>query len=163
MDLIGALEDPARYASRDRRNRGGRPLVIIASDDGRQLHAGPTRPLVKVGPHLGASLLGVMESEIPPGGGFPPHRHDDYEEAFYVLAGNIAYFTDDVWVTAPAGTMVFAPTGMAHGFRNDTAVAARHLAITSPAIAMTMVEDLFSVTPEDWPDVLTRYRSRLED
>lgn len=135
--------------------------MIIAPCDGRRLHAGPTRPVVKVGPHLGARLLGVMESEIPPGGGFPPHVHDEYEEAFYVLAGNIEYFLGGDWVTATEGTTVFLATGVVHGFRNVSGVAARHLAITSPATAMRMVEDLMNVKPQNWPDVLTRYDSRL--
>lgn len=123
--------------------------------------AGPTRPTVKVGPHIESRLLGVMESEILPAGGFPPHVHDDYEEAFYVLAGDVEYFTDGGWRTASAGTTVFAAAGEVHGFRNVTGFTARHLAITSPATAMNMVEDLLSVRPDDWPEIMTRYRSRL--
>jgi quercetin dioxygenase-like cupin family protein len=136
--------------------------VIIATSEGRRLHAGSTRPVVKIGPHVGARLLGVIESEVAPGGGFPPHLHEDYEEAFYVVAGDMTYLTDGEWVTAPPGTMVYAAAGAVHGFRNDTDVAARHLAITSPAIAVTMVEDLLNVKPQEWPDVLMRYGSRLE-
>jgi quercetin dioxygenase-like cupin family protein len=135
--------------------------VIIAAGEGRQLHAGPTRPVVKVGPHIRSRLLGVMESEIPPAGGFPPHVHDEYEEAFYVLAGDIEYFIDGAWATASTGTTAFVAAGAVHGFRNVTGVAARHLAITSPATAMNMVEDLLSVTPDEWPEIMTRYGSRF--
>lgn len=135
--------------------------MIIAPDEGRRLHAGPTRPVVKVGPHIGSRLLGVMESEIPPGGGFPPHLHDEYEEAFYVLDGCIEYFTDGEWITASAGTTVYLAAGVVHGFRNVTDTPTRHLAITGPATAMTMVEDLMNVTPRNWRIVLSRYGSRL--
>lgn len=136
--------------------------VIIAAGDGRRLHPGPTRPMVKVGPHIESRLLGIMESDIPPAGGFPPHVHDNYEEAFYVLAGDIEYFTASGWRTASVGTTFFAAAGAVHGFRNVTNNTARHLAITSPATAMNMVEDLLSVKPDEWPEVMTRYRSRLE-
>lgn len=135
--------------------------MIIAAGEGRQLQAGPTRPVVKVGPHISSRLLGVMESEVPPAGGFPPHVHDDYEEAFYVLAGDIEYFSDGAWATASTGTTVFVAAGAVHGFRNVTDFTARHLAITSPARAMNMVEDLLSVTPDEWPDIMRRYGSRL--
>ena len=135
--------------------------MIIAPEEGRQLRAGPTRPLVKVGMHSGSKLLGVMESEIPPGGGFPPHVHDEFEEAFYVLHGSIEYFADGEWTIASPGTTVYLATGVVHGFRNLTDAPARHLAITSPVTAITMVEDLLNVTPQRWPDVLSRYRSRL--
>ena len=135
--------------------------MIIAPGEGRRLHAGPTRPVVKVGPCIGSRLLGVMESQVSPGGGFPPHVHDEYEEAFYVLDGCIEYFADGEWIAASAGTTVHLAAGVAHGFRNVTGAPARHLAITSPAAAMTMVEDLLNVTPQHWPDVLSRYGSRL--
>lgn len=136
--------------------------MIIAAGEGRQLAAGPTRPIVKVGPYIDSRLLGIMESEIPPAGGFPPHVHDDYEEAFYVLAGDIEYFTHNDWHTASVGTTVFVAAGAVHGFRNVTGFTARHLAITSPATAMNMVEDLLRVKPDAWPNIMTRYRSRLQ-
>lgn len=110
---------------------------------GRRLQAGPTRPTVKVGPHDGGRLIGMLESELPPGGEFPGHVHDDYEEVCYVLAGQIDYLIDDTWAIAPAGTTLFISPGRVHGFRNTTDKPARHLAIASPAEAMTMIEELF--------------------
>ena len=58
--------------------------MIVQPGDGHQLPGGVTRPVVKVGPQLGSERLCVLESEIPSGGGFPPHVHDAHEESFYV-------------------------------------------------------------------------------
>jgi quercetin dioxygenase-like cupin family protein len=135
--------------------------AVVAAGDGRVLRAGPTRPTVKAGPHAGSRRIGVLESEVPPGGGFPGHVHDEYEEVFYVLAGEIDYLIDDSWVTAPAGSTVLIPPGRVHGFRNSGGEPARHLAIASPADAMTMVEELTQSPPDQWNAVLGRYRSRL--
>ncbi|MEU4603571.1 cupin domain-containing protein [Kribbella sp. NPDC023972] len=134
---------------------------VVAAGDGRALQAGPTRPTVKAGPHAGGRLIGMLESEVPPGGGFPGHVHDEYEEVFYVLTGDIDYLIDDSWVTAPAGSTVLIPPGRVHGFRNSGSESARHLAIASPADAMTMIEELTQSPPDQWDVILGRYRSRL--
>ena len=135
---------------------------VVPPGGGRELHAGATRPTVKVGPHAGSRLIGLLESEIPPGGGFPGHVHDEYEEVFYVLDGEVEYRLDDAWFAASAGSTVFIPPGRVHAFRNTGGQPARHLAISSPAVAMTMIEELLKA-PEQTADVLARYRSRRVD
>jgi quercetin dioxygenase-like cupin family protein len=137
--------------------------ALVPAGQGRPLRAGPTRPVVKVGPHIGSRLIGMLESELPPGGGFPGHVHDDYEEAFYVLAGQIDYLIGGTWTRAPAGSAVFVPPGQVHGFRNPGPEPARHLAIASPAEAMTMIEELAQAPPGQQPGVLARYRSRFAE
>ena len=133
--------------------------MIVPPGDGRHLSAGSTRPIVKVGPHLGSRLLGLLESELPPGAGFPGHVHEEYEEIFYVLEGEIAYLIGDEWATAPQGSTVFVPAGTAHGFHNPSQATSRHLAIASPAEAMTMIEELTSAGPDDLASVMARYRT----
>jgi quercetin dioxygenase-like cupin family protein len=132
---------------------------MIPSGEGRHLKAGLTRPIVKIGPHLGSRQLGLIESELLPGGGFPPHVHDEYEEAFYVLSGEIEYLIDGVWTSVGEGSTVFIPPGSVHGFRNATDSPARHLAITSPAVAISMIEELMNAAPGDMPAILARYHS----
>lgn len=132
---------------------------LVPTGEGRELPAGATRPRVKVGPHAGSRLIGMLESEIPPGGGFPGHVHDEYEEVFYVLEGEIEYRLDDAWLTADAGSVVFIPPGRVHAFRNAGARPARHLAIASPADAVTMIEEL-AAAPDRSAEILSHYRSR---
>ena len=109
---------------------------------------------------VGSRLLGLLESELPPGAGFPAHVHEEYEEIFYVLQGDIDYLIGDEWATAPQGSTIFVPAGTAHGFRNPSRATARHLAIASPAEAMTMIEELTSAGPDDLGSVMARYRTR---
>ena len=135
--------------------------VIVTPHEGRELRGGSTRPTIKVGPHNGGRLLGMLESELPPGVAFPPHVHDDYEEIFYVLRGEIEYLIDGAWTPAPAGSTVFVPPGHIHAWRNTTAEPAWHLAITSPAEGMTMIEEAVHATPGELDAVFARHRSRL--
>jgi quercetin dioxygenase-like cupin family protein len=143
----------------DRAVTGG----LVPAGHGRELATGTTRPTVKVGPHSGSRLIGMLESDVPPGGAFPGHVHDDYEEVFYVLAGEIQYLIDNDWTNAPAGSTVFIPPGRVHAFRNVGDEPARHLAIASPAVAMTMIEELAQAEPQELPAVFARYRSRIAD
>jgi hypothetical protein len=48
-----------------------------------------------------------------------------------------------------------------HGFRNTSDERVRHLAIASPAEAMTMIEELSQNAPAQQPAVLARYHSRF--
>jgi hypothetical protein len=53
------------------------------------------------------------------------------------------------------------PPGRTHAFRNTSGAPARHLAIASPAEAMAMIEELSLAGPEELPEILSRYQSRL--
>lgn len=47
--------------------------------------------------------------------------------------------------------------------RNNSDMPARHLAIASPAEAMTMIEELTKTTPEHRAAMFARYRTHLAD
>ena len=123
---------------------------------------GPNWLTVKVGPESGGRRVGLFESEMPPGGGFPfAHLHEAYEEVFYVLEGVVEYRVGDDWIAAPAGSTVFVPPGVAHAFRNSSQAVARHLVVHAPVEALAMVEEIGRTAPEGFAAVLGRYRSRL--
>ena len=63
--------------------------------------------------------------ELFPGGLVAPaHVHDDAEEAFFVLEGDLVFTLgdDDAEITAPPGTYVYIPPGTRHSFRNNSLV-----------------------------------------
>ena len=136
--------------------------IVVPPGGGRTFGVGPNRPTVKVGPEAGGQF-GVFESVLPPGAGPALHRHQRYDEAFYVLAGQIEYQVGDRRVMATAGTFVFAPARSAHGFRNVGASKGRHLVITAPAEALDMIEAVYSVAPDQIAEVYDRYDTELVD
>lgn len=69
---------------------------------------------------------------MPPGFGSPYHTHHDEDESFYVLEGEIAFIVDGAWQKAGAGTFVFGPREIAHGFKVVGASPARMLLMTTP-------------------------------
>jgi quercetin dioxygenase-like cupin family protein len=77
--------------------------------------------------------LSAIEVDVPPGWPGPPlHRHD-FDETFYVLAGELTFELDGARRTAGTGELVFAPGNVAHGFANFTDAPARYLLICTPA------------------------------
>lgn len=90
--------------------------VLVEPGAGREVRFGPNRLTVKVGPESGGQQFGVFESVLPPGAGAFAHRHRSYEEAFYVLEGEIEYCLDERLMTAAAGACVFVAAGVAHAF-----------------------------------------------
>jgi quercetin dioxygenase-like cupin family protein len=78
--------------------------------------------------------LGVIEVEVPPGSGTPPHHHDS-PEIFRVLEGEITFghFGEGPpsLVAAGPGTVVTVPTRVPHNYAN---------ASTAPASMLVVVE-----------------------
>ncbi len=66
------------------------------------------------------------------GEGPPAHHHNSYDEAFYVLAGDMEFCVDDATARVPTGSLAFVPRGATHSFRNPCPEPARMLVITTP-------------------------------
>lgn len=71
--------------------------------------------------------------ETAPGGGPPPHWHENEDEWFLVLEGQAEFFKDGVWTPVAAGSAVFAPRGSVHAFRNAGQTPLKQLLSTSPS------------------------------
>jgi quercetin dioxygenase-like cupin family protein len=74
----------------------------------------------------------LIDIQIPPGGGPPPHRHD-FEESFTVLEGEIQATFRGEKSTVHAGQTVHIPANAPHSFTNAGQSAARLLCICAPA------------------------------
>ena len=77
--------------------------------------------------------VSVMENDVPARWVGPPlHRHD-FDEAFYVLEGELTFQRDEELGTAGPGELVFAPRGAVHTLANRGDRPARYLLICTPA------------------------------
>jgi mannose-6-phosphate isomerase-like protein (cupin superfamily) len=71
--------------------------------------------------------------DIAPGRELEAHVHDDEDDAFYIVEGEMTFTFGEEAVLASPGTFVLVPPGVEHGFRNDGAAAVRMLNIHAPA------------------------------
>ena len=65
--------------------------------------------------------------------GPPLHVHEDEDDAFYVLDGELTFLLPDGELAAPAGTFVLVPPGVEHTFENRTDEPVRILNVHAPA------------------------------
>jgi quercetin dioxygenase-like cupin family protein len=77
--------------------------------------------------------VALVENTVPAHWEGPPLHHHDFDEAFYVLDGELTFQVGDDLTAAPAGTLAFAPRGAHHTLANLSAEAARYLLVCTPA------------------------------
>jgi quercetin dioxygenase-like cupin family protein len=63
----------------------------------------------------------------------PPLHHHDFDEAFYVLEGELTFQLRDELFTRRAGELAFAPRGVPHTYANRSGANARALIVCTPA------------------------------
>lgn len=66
--------------------------------------------------------------------GVDPHLHDDFVDAFFVVAGEAEFVVGADTFRAEAGSFVAAPPGVRHGFRNAGETELRMLNIHAPNV-----------------------------
>jgi mannose-6-phosphate isomerase-like protein (cupin superfamily) len=71
--------------------------------------------------------------EIAAGRVLEEHVHDQEDDAFYIVEGEMTFTFGEEEASAPPGTFVLVPPGVAHGFRNDGDAPVRMLNIHAPA------------------------------
>jgi len=74
----------------------------------------------------------LMEAVVPKDAGPPPHEHA-WDEAYYVIDGEVRFTIGERSVTAKPGDFIYAPGGTLHGFQGASKRPARILVFDSPA------------------------------
>ncbi|HEX6026136.1 MAG TPA: cupin domain-containing protein [Solirubrobacter sp.] len=77
--------------------------------------------------------VSIVETGIP-GRKQGPYLHThDFDEAFYLLDGELTFQLGEELMTVRAGEMAFAPRGVPHTFANRSDAPARYLIVITPA------------------------------
>ena len=115
--------------------------VILRPEEGRSIPLGTFAMSLKASPQDTSGAFTLLEAQEPPHFGPPMHIHHDAAEAFYVLEGEYRIFIgDDAW-TCPAGSFIFIPAGVVHGFRVG-ARPSRKLNLYTPAAMVGYFDEL---------------------
>jgi quercetin dioxygenase-like cupin family protein len=124
---------------------------VLLPGEGRTIDLHRFRMSVKAeGGQTGGSFS-LLEAEEPPGFGPPLHIHRDAAEAFYVLEGEYTMFMEEQEVSCPAGSFVFIPAGMVHGFKVGN-MASRKLNLYTPAAMVGYFDELSAALNSDHAD-----------
>jgi mannose-6-phosphate isomerase-like protein (cupin superfamily) len=114
---------------------------VVGPGAGRRIDLGDFEMTVKADADDTAGVVSVLEATEPPGFGPPIHVHHDSAEAFYVLEGEYTMYLDDREFTCPAGSFIFIPLGVRHGFKVGD-VPSRKLNFYFPAAMVAYFDDL---------------------
>ena len=115
--------------------------------EGRSIDLGGFTMTVKADAGRTGGLLSLLEAAEPPHFGPPMHIHHDTGEAFYVLEGEYRIFLGDDEIPCPAGSFVWIPAGVVHGFRVGH-VASRKLNVYVPAAMVGYFDEVAAAVRE---------------
>jgi quercetin dioxygenase-like cupin family protein len=64
-------------------------------------------------PARGSDDVALFRTDVPPGGGLPPHRHDHFD-VFMVVAGAVTFHLGDETTDLAVGDSAVVPIGVRH-------------------------------------------------
>jgi mannose-6-phosphate isomerase-like protein (cupin superfamily) len=114
---------------------------VLGPGEGRSIDLGNFAMSVKATGDATAGAFSLLEATEPAGFGPPMHVHHNAAEAFYVLAGEYLIYLEDRELACPAGSLIYIPAGLRHGFRVGT-VPSRKLVLYSPAAMIGYFDEL---------------------
>lgn len=142
-------------------SEGAGAAYILQPGEGRPIDLGGFRMSVKATDEQTKGAFALLEAEEPAGFGPPLHVHRDAAEAFYILEGEYIIFLDGREASCPAGSFIFIPAGMPHGFRVG-GVASRKLNLYTPAAMVGYFDEVADAAKvgEMDPEVLSQIALR---
>jgi quercetin dioxygenase-like cupin family protein len=125
------------------------PIVVTADERPKALDlGGEDITVLASGGQTGSYEIFLQVGRA--GSGPPPHHHP-WDEAFYVLRGEVTFGADDQEATVGPGALVHIPGGTTHWFRLGEG-GAEMLSITSPAGAAAFFTGISRVGAGGAPD-----------
>ena len=92
-----------------------------------------TYPKIHVRGEQNDGRVGIVESLMPGGAAGPPLHKHAFDEAFYVLEGELTVLVDGRLGSVGAGELAFAPGGVPHTLANRGSEPVRFLIVCTPA------------------------------
>jgi quercetin dioxygenase-like cupin family protein len=77
--------------------------------------------------------VSVTEIVVPPHTAGPPLHTHDFDEAFYMLEGELIFQVENAVATKGAGELSFAPRNVPHTLANHSDAPARYVLVCTPA------------------------------
>ena len=137
--------------------------IVVLPGEGKSVQLGGLGVVFKMLAADTGGTFAVVEHPIEPGTlAAPPHRHQNEDEASYILEGNVTIEIGDEVIFATPGTLVFKPRGIFHTFWNQGETRARVLEIISPAGFEKYFEEVAALAAQGAPPDDPRRRELSE-
>ena len=118
-------------------------ITAVGAHEGSSISVVGDTYRIIVGSEQTNDAYAIIDMLIPPGGGPPPHSHVTFQEAFYVIDGEIEVITKEKRYIATKESYVNIPfNGPIHKFTNNTDKEAHILCILTPAGMEKMFKEI---------------------
>jgi quercetin dioxygenase-like cupin family protein len=107
--------------------------VVLAAGEGRAYWVWGDRYRLKITGAQTDGAYAVVECEVGPQSGTPPHIHHAEDETFYILDGTLTLWIEGEAVQAGAGSYIAIPRGVVHAWKNESGGQVRMLTSVVPA------------------------------
>ncbi|MFT3794786.1 cupin domain-containing protein [Flavobacterium sp.] len=127
------------------------PKIQLAGE-GQKLNVLGDNQTIKLSGKDTGGLFTIVENYNDPGVGIPMHVHDNEDEIFFILEGEMEFETQGETSILKAGDMIFLPRRIPHAFR----VVGTQKARASVTIIPSGIEEMFealSELPPGQPDL----------
>lgn len=125
---------------------------IIKNGDGKALNVLGDNQNIKLTGQDTNGQYTLIEQYNEPGVGIPPHVHENEDEVFQVLAGQVEMSIGDDMTMLNAGDIIFCPKGVPHSWKVVGEEKARAMLSIFPAGLEAMFQEL-SELPAGPPDM----------
>jgi quercetin dioxygenase-like cupin family protein len=116
-----------------------KPPLIVRRGEGDTLAVTGAEVRLLCEAHHTANAFSFLECVQPVASGPPPHQHD-WDEAYYVVEGEVRFTLGEEEVIARQGDFIYAPAGTVHGFQ--AVQPSRMLIFDTPAHAGEFFRDI---------------------
>jgi quercetin dioxygenase-like cupin family protein len=106
--------------------------IALGAGEGEALWFLGSLVTIKASRDTTGGAVAVLEHRSPRGAGSPLHVHNNEDEWFYVLDGELTFWVGGEVVVAPAGAFMYGPRGIPHTFIVSSDEA-RFVLVTQPA------------------------------
>lgn len=125
---------------------------IVKNSEGKKLHVMGDNQTIKLTGKDTNGQYTLIEQNNEPGVGIPPHIHDNEDEVFQVLEGQVEMSIGDDITTLHAGDVIFCPKGIPHSWKVVGEQKSKATLSIFPAGLEAMFEEL-SQLPAGPPDL----------
>ncbi|MGW9685269.1 cupin domain-containing protein [Flagellimonas sp. 2504JD1-5] len=137
-------------ASQNKENPDAEPKIVRKDEGKIQSVMGDYQNMKLVGNDTNGQFT-LIEQNNEPGFGIPPHIHENEDEVFHVLSGQLEMTIGDKITTLSAGDIMFCPRGIPHSFKVIGEEKARVMLSVFPSGIENMFEELAAL-PSGPPD-----------
>jgi len=121
--------------------------LVVRSSDGEPIDLLGVRIRFICGGEATSKAWSLIENIVPRDAGAPPHYHP-WDEAYYVVEGEVDFTVDGRTERVRAGDFIYAPADAVHAYAGVSDKPARLLIFDAPAHAEALFRELHEKVTE---------------